>query len=158
MHQSSDILILYDVPSSHAQAYRTMSFLLKKSTSRFVTTKSKNQISPDKGQDASGQGYPYRLRNPFPTRTQTHRTMGHLIEKTTCRFVSAKTEAIFCDKKQKSFFCDKKLKPKKTFSGRKKPEREYKRASFWSKLRAAQAKKNERRFGYGTANICNSEK
>ena len=39
MHQSSDILILYDVPSSHAVEHRTMSLLLEKSASRTIQEK-----------------------------------------------------------------------------------------------------------------------
>ncbi len=42
MHKGSDILILYDAPSKHAVAYRTMSLLIEKTAVRFVTTKSKN--------------------------------------------------------------------------------------------------------------------
>lgn len=39
MHQSSDILILYDVPSKHAVVYLTMSLLLEKFAGRTIQEK-----------------------------------------------------------------------------------------------------------------------
>ena len=52
MHQSSDILILYDVPSRHAVEHRTMSLLLEKSATdlslqkqkHFFATKNRSQF------------------------------------------------------------------------------------------------------------------
>lgn len=72
MHQSSDILILYDVPSSHAVEHRTMSLLLEKSATDLSQQKAKIKFLPTKIKMYQGRDILIVYDTPFqhaPKRT-----------------------------------------------------------------------------------------